>query len=124
MIALASCSDTASQSDSDESRPFANDQNAEIAASDCGIDEWRWAWMFAFDGPQPEVPHFGYELESLPSEAIEADRGRSWDRTERIEAINACLKASFEKQGVRVGLAAPGLVETIIDQESLRGDTK
>jgi hypothetical protein len=120
MIALASCSDTRGRSGTDDNRPLANDKNAEIAAGDCGIEDWRWAWMVAFDAPQPEEPYFAYELESLPLEEIEPELagGRSWDRTERIETINACLTDSFEEQGVRVGLTAPGLVETVIDGAS------
>lgn len=70
--------------------------------------------MIAVHGPSPEEPHFSYELESLASEEIRADHGRTWDRTKRIEAINACLCTSFKRQKVRFGIAAPGLVETVI----------
>jgi hypothetical protein len=132
VIALASCADTDGRSGADDNRRSATDQNAEIAADDCGIDEWHWASMIAFDGPQPEEPYFAYDLQSLPSEEIETttvwpdspilDDARSWDRTERIETINACLNASFEKQEVRVNLAAPALVETVVDQESFKND--
>jgi hypothetical protein len=114
-IALGSCADTSGLSDAKQ--PLASDQNAEIAARDCGIDDWEWAQVLAVHGPSPEEPHFGYKLESLPSEEIMAERGeRSWDRTKRIEAINACLYASFEKQKVRFALAAPALVMTLPDE--------
>lgn len=114
LIVLGSCTDPNGRSDSRNNLPFAKKQNAQIAARDCGVDEWQLVQMLAIHGPPPEEPHFSYELESLASEEIGADQGRTWDRTKRIETINACLCASFERQRVRFGIAAPALVETVL----------
>jgi hypothetical protein len=111
--ALASCNDVAEAPVEFDDRPYANNSNARKAATDCGLEEWHWVKSrFTFDGPQTDQRDFAYELPSLPSEEVEAKnpRERARDRLERIHAIEECLDASFEKQGVRAYISAPALL--------------
>lgn len=106
--------------------PLATDEHAQIAATACDIEKWHWASVLKFDGPQAEEPYFGYEIASLPAEEVPYEgpgKGRSWDRTERIDSINACLCASFDEQQVRAILAAPALHYSIQGSNASESDT-
>ena len=95
----------------DDTVPYASDEKAEIAARDCGLEDWSWVQMTRFDGPQPKHKHFGYELTPFAIDEVKAERAgyRAWDMTRRVRAVEACLCSSFASQGVYADIHSPAL---------------
>ncbi|MEO9469130.1 hypothetical protein [Parasphingorhabdus sp.] len=101
-----------------EQLPLAEEEHARVAANDCSIEEWGWTTAYALSEPPiPPQKSFSYELEPTPDEAIEPQHlnGQTWDMTDRVKLSEACVRSSFERQGVYSDISPPGLVLTIVE---------
>ncbi|WP_156839919.1 hypothetical protein [Novosphingobium aquimarinum] len=85
-----------------DDRPLGTIEQVELAAKKCGVAEWHLDEVFAFDAPQTDERHLSFKVASLPHEEVDDPNGRTWNRTKRVERIEACLLNSFDEQGVRV----------------------
>ena len=99
LVLTGACSEL---TDPFDNRPLGTPEQVKLATEKCGVDKWRLAEVIVFDGPQTDEHHLTYEIVSLPSEEVGDPDGRTWNRTNRVEQIEACLIKSFDEQGVRV----------------------